>query len=71
MLYHDSHFDENDCTVQEDGCVVNWGRRNLCCPYLAGVYYKSTFYAVESEEFQEALGGDIDYSLLFWDCRFK
>ena len=61
------YWPDND----EDGCVVNWGRRTLTCPYLLGVQYKGKYYDISSPEFQAAFHGvDIDFSRLSWHCEY-
>jgi len=80
MLIPDSEMREgyqgpNGCywaDNEEDGCVVNWGKRSLCCPYLRGVQYKGRFYSTTSPEFSSAFGEEnIDYNQLFWDCDYE
>jgi len=57
---------------EEDGCVVNWGRRSFTCPNLQGVKYKKKYYSISSPEFLSAFNGeDIDYNQLFWDCSYE
>ena len=62
------YWSDND----EDGCVVNWGRRTMTCPHLLGVKYKGKYYDICSPEFQSSFHGeDIDFSKFSWDCGYK